>query len=479
MWILADWLEEYRPQLKIQDGKRTLRNARLYSDGLKAERSTVFIGYASDFISLPHCQIICANGHDIMILDTDDLYEVLNKVFDAFDYYNSWSDMLNEKIKTDSSLIDLLNDSESVFNCMMQVADASYYVYAQTGTKKYASEDVDLQSIQTERIMTLNSIMAINQDKRIRLNNPQTYLQKIPQPGQITTVAVRNLFFHGQHRGWLITDDRDGNITNGDIDVQDELGDIIERWIEYHQSQRELVEKSGVLLQILENLCVKGEDGYRRVESLGWRRSDELQVYVFQNDTDSSSFDHLIDHRLEKIGQGFAFQFEGRLLFVLNNSLTLLPQFETELRDLLIKVDCFCGRSPRFFDIFELRENFELAVIVSNFSNSPDRIREIESSALPYYYTLIAKNDKAHVAHAALKVLQQYDLKHSTELYLTLKIYLQCERNYIKAAEALHIHRNSLIYRVRRIEELTGLTLESFEARQYILLSYEIENFRD
>ena len=99
MWILADWLAEYTPQLRIQEGNRTLRNARLYSEGLKMERSTVYIGHAKDFISSARHQVICANGHDMMLLDTDDLDEVLNRVFDAFDYYNSWSDMLIEKNK--------------------------------------------------------------------------------------------------------------------------------------------------------------------------------------------------------------------------------------------------------------------------------------------------------------------------------------------------------------------------------------------
>ena len=137
-----------------------------------------------------------------------------------------------KKIKTDYSLIDILNDSEPVLKCMMQVADASYYVYAQAGVEKYVAENPDLASVRKEHIMTLDSIMAVNQDKRIRICSPQTYLLTIPQHESSVTVAVRNLFFRNQHRGWLITDDRQGRITQGDNDVQDELGDIIERWME-------------------------------------------------------------------------------------------------------------------------------------------------------------------------------------------------------------------------------------------------------
>ena len=231
-------------------------------------------------------------------------------------------------------------------------------------------------------------------------------------------------------------------------------------------------------MQILNGTCINGEEGYRRIESIGWKRLDELRVYVFRREVDSTALDYLIDRKLEQLGAGFTLHFGNRLLFVLNNSLTLIPQFETELQELLIKIDSCCGRSPRFCDIFDLNQHFEMAVIAADFSSGPGRIREIESAAIPYYYSLIAKNDKAQISHPALNILRQYDQDHGTQMYLTLKIYLQCERNYIKTAEELHLHRNSLIYRTRRIEELTGVDFESFAIRQYILMSYEIENIR-
>ena len=50
MWVLADWLKCYNPQIKIQDGRRTLRNVRLYSENQRMDASTVYLGAASDFI---------------------------------------------------------------------------------------------------------------------------------------------------------------------------------------------------------------------------------------------------------------------------------------------------------------------------------------------------------------------------------------------------------------------------------------------
>jgi hypothetical protein len=46
------------------------------------------------------------------------------------------------------------------------------------------------------------------------------------------------------------------------------------------------------------------------------------------------------------------------------------------------------------------------------------------------------------------------------ELALTLQTLLACRLDRTAASKALHVHRNTLAYRLKRIEELTGLDLD-------------------
>ncbi|WP_456298190.1 helix-turn-helix domain-containing protein [Blautia producta] len=39
----------------------------------------------------------------------------------------------------------------------------------------------------------------------------------------------------------------------------------------------------------------------------------------------------------------------------------------------------------------------------------------------------------------------------------------------------MYIHRNSLLYRLKRIEELTGIDLDNEEIRLHLMLSYLLE----
>ncbi|PXB93803.1 PucR family transcriptional regulator, partial [Pseudomonas aeruginosa] len=43
----------------------------------------------------------------------------------------------------------------------------------------------------------------------------------------------------------------------------------------------------------------------------------------------------------------------------------------------------------------------------------------------------------------------------------TLQVFLEENRSWLNAAQRLHIHKQSLVYRIRRIEEISGRSLDS------------------
>jgi DNA-binding PucR family transcriptional regulator len=55
--------------------------------------------------------------------------------------------------------------------------------------------------------------------------------------------------------------------------------------------------------------------------------------------------------------------------------------------------------------------------------------------------------------------LTEHDRTHDGQLAQTLDVFLECEGNGVRAAERLYIHRHTLKYRLRRIEEICGVDL--------------------
>ncbi|MCG4788270.1 helix-turn-helix domain-containing protein, partial [Roseburia faecis] len=52
--------------------------------------------------------------------------------------------------------------------------------------------------------------------------------------------------------------------------------------------------------------------------------------------------------------------------------------------------------------------------------------------------------------------LADYDSQQNTQLLHTLQVFLQHNRSWLAAAAQLHVHKQTLVYRMRRIEEITG-----------------------
>ncbi|AIA06796.1 MULTISPECIES: PucR family transcriptional regulator [Streptomyces] len=62
-----------------------------------------------------------------------------------------------------------------------------------------------------------------------------------------------------------------------------------------------------------------------------------------------------------------------------------------------------------------------------------------------------------------LDPLRDYDRRHRAELIPTLEAFLDCDGSWTRCATRLHLHVNTLRYRVGRIEQLTGRDLSRLE----------------
>ncbi|MGC7873466.1 PucR family transcriptional regulator [Desulfosporosinus sp. SYSU MS00001] len=83
-------------------------------------------------------------------------------------------------------------------------------------------------------------------------------------------------------------------------------------------------------------------------------------------------------------------------------------------------------------------------------------------------------NDLADFVPKSLKMLLDYDQQNQTELLKSLEVFLEFNGNASKAAKALFIHYKTLLYRLERIKEVTGLDLEDYKNRLELELGLKI-----
>jgi purine catabolism regulator len=90
----------------------------------------------------------------------------------------------------------------------------------------------------------------------------------------------------------------------------------------------------------------------------------------------------------------------------------------------------------------------------------------IAYSDLGVYRLLLELRDSTELRnfyHETLGALVAHDQANGGELVRTLEGYFAALGNVHQASELLHIHRNTLIYRLRRITEISGLSLKRAE----------------
>ncbi|MET7573184.1 PucR family transcriptional regulator ligand-binding domain-containing protein [Streptomyces sp. NPDC005492] len=73
-----------------------------------------------------------------------------------------------------------------------------------------------------------------------------------------------------------------------------------------------------------------------------------------------------------------------------------------------------------------------------------------------------------------LDPLREYDRRHRAELIPTLEAFLECDGSWTRCASRLHLHVNTLRYRVGRIEQLTSRDLSRLEDKLDFFLALRI-----
>lgn len=92
---------------------------------------------------------------------------------------------------------------------------------------------------------------------------------------------------------------------------------------------------------------------------------------------------------------------------------------------------------------------------------------------------LLSDRVRQTFAQGMLSPLTDYDARHGTELVQTLRAFLDSGCAWQQAASDLHVHVNTLRYRIGRIETLTSRDLASMRDRVDFFLALECADPRD
>lgn len=147
-------------------------------------------------------------------------------------------------------------------------------------------------------------------------------------------------------------------------------------------------------------------------------------------------------------------------------------------RKLLGRFHCQCGASDPFSDLLCTPDYIRQAQDALRLGRLSQRDKVIfpyrEFALLALLRSGIEELPQVNTLHPAIGILAEYDRQHHTEFLKTLETYIRHLGRTGPVVEELHIHRNSLPYRIGKIQEITGCSLSDFETVLHLAVNYYI-----
>ena|GEM_PF-5200202 len=477
-WMFKKQLGNHVTSWSIEDGQPTITGIRLFDPAeLAASENYLYIGRMADVVTDARFEatFMLLNRRDWIQVTGFGFDELVNRLLSIFELYNSWEARLHALAARTDALQELADVSHEMIARPLFISDAGDTVLAVTGEGDPGTDDENWRYMAENREVDprILSYPIVTEDGRQMSYWDETARVYPAIPGSTFGTIGVAVIVDGEIRGVVAS--TGGLQEPGPEDIQhvQTIADIL-RDGAYFRSP-EIRQHS--ISQFLETLIEGGEaseTGERLTAARNFKPPWQVAVFrgLFRNDISQGA---ALVRLAFTTGCELACIHDD-LVVLLDTSAALIAHVEAMLED--AGADKYTvGVSLPFSKIDATPAFHEQALFAIGQGNGQAGIFHCADFA---YQRLLAltrgHNDALRLTHPALGTLKAYDAEHETDFYHTLHIYLRDERSLVKAAADLFIHRNSLMYRIKRIGEIVDVDLDDAGGRAYLLLSYELED---
>lgn len=135
-------------------------------------------------------------------------------------------------------------------------------------------------------------------------------------------------------------------------------------------------------------------------------------------------------------------------------------------------------------DYTKIEQSYQEALTVIHYKQKfPNEVKEIASyqqlGIFRYLDMILEKNQSENYRNRSLTKIQEYDRLHQTQLVKTLETYLNLDSNVNETAKQLHIHINTLSYRLKRIAEVGEVDLRNANQKMTLFIDLKLDKLEE
>jgi hypothetical protein len=401
----------------------------------------------------------------MIFVDNQSPEDLLNDVFAALDFYNSWEEAVlcaSEGAEAYKNIIEL---SESVLENHMVLSMLD-------GTIIFASENLD-NPAQFNFDNFEGFITPDGKSAKDWTNIPSEYFS--------TSKAHHFLGFYitveDERVGIFSVLENNRPFSPGDLQCLSILSDVFSR-IASKGELSPIRPNAAVLESLLKGLQIE-KSFVNQLDMAAPPPPRILSVFKTEDTKNTMVQRRNIEQRLKQLAEvDFSLDYNGTVLAICTKE--KLKIFEEKIIKERFTAQWQIVISLPFSGWASLSFRYRQALYAlerENAAGQKDKPRQSIVYCKDYAFSqimeLFCRNaDVRELLHPALEVLEHYDKAHKSSLGKTLFCFLENERNMSLSAKKLFLHRNSLRYRLEQIVNLTDVDLDNPTERAYIYVSY-------
>lgn len=262
---------------------------------------------------------------------------------------------------------------------------------------------------------------------------------------------------------------------------------------EYAILSAKMKEKEDFVWKLANHEYASSKDAYAKAEYLSFNTS-VMYSCLIADISRSEASETIIEEQVLQAANEFQLAVmttlhQQRLIIFLETREGFLPQttvdsfitlYEQNIQNIIPSLHFIWGYDLQGFSIDALDRNYKnarSALLVCQNSGGKIKRCSFQLSLLDKIKSLLRDNQEITLlAEHTLQSLYTYDREKNTEYLNTLKQYISHNYNAAETAKTMNIHRQTMIYRLEKIEQISNFSLSSHEDLFLIELCLRILN---
>ncbi|GAA0439978.1 sporulation transcriptional activator AdeR [Lentibacillus halophilus] len=316
---------------------------------------------------------------------------------------------------------------------------------------------------------------------------------KIDKVGLGNRIAI-SVHKHREVLGFIWAQINEATITDDKLSLMKDAAKLVKNQLHQHHLKNKKTEESyqNFFRQLLSGHIQQSAEIQRQASRFGLKFGNYHAIAIIEFDSDISQ---TIEKHAFYLTETFQQPYTVCRLFD-QNQLIILLSLETHAREALKTfVQNFTKKMHERLNIHHvkggfgqvyttpesMKDSYRQAVNVLELKEHfPSTLHDVhgyyELGVYQFLYELRAIRNRDNYQNDALERLKDYDKKNGSDLVATLHAYLACDGNVYNAAKRMHVHTNTLNYRLKRIGTIGEINLKNPNQKMTIYLDILIES---